>query len=68
MLLVQTKATNMNRNYVVPVAHCKYTKYFNESGVKVCKFKARQLGITATQESQLGGLGLPPGPSFSKSD
>ena len=51
MLLVQTKATNTNRNYVVPVAHCKYTKYFNESGVKVCKFKARQLGITATQET-----------------
>ena len=41
---------------------------FNESGVKVCKFKARQLGITATQESQLGRLGLPPGPSFSKAD
>ena len=61
MLLVQTKATSTNRNYVVPVAHRKYTKYFNKSGVKVCKFKARQLGITATQETQLEGLGLAPG-------
>ena len=44
-----------------PLLIANILNIFNESGVKVCKFKARQLGITATQETQHEGLGLAPG-------